>query len=103
VANFCEFGNHDAPLEIEIKTRKVCERCKFWLGKSIVMQKGVRNAVVDIKTQTIMIIYNAKKTSPDILRKYIVSIGYDADILKANIQKREILRDCCLMNITICK
>lgn len=102
LTSLCVLAN-EAPVKIEIKTRKVCERCKYWLGKSIVMQKGVRDAVIDLKNQTITITFNSQKTNAELLKKYIVSMGYDADVLKADIQKREILRDCCLMDITLCK
>lgn len=102
LASFCGL-DIEPPTKVEIKTRKVCDKCKFWLGKSIVMQKGVKDAIIDVKTNSITVVYNASKTTPENLKKYIVSIGYDADSLKADVHKRDLLRDCCLTDITICK
>lgn len=102
LVSFCGLGV-EPPAKAEIKTRRVCEKCKFWLGKSIVMQKGVKDAIIDVKNNSITVVYNANKTNIEDLKKYIVSIGYDADSLKADVHKRDLLRDCCITDITICK
>lgn len=74
----------DKPSECIIMTRRICNICQFKLGKSIYFEKGVKDVKVDWIKETITILY-------------------DADELKADVKKREILRYCCKSNITICK
>lgn len=94
---------HEKPVSCIIRTNRICNICKHNLGKSIFFEKGVKDVEVDWVKETIKISYDATKTNPGKLKKYIVSIGYDADELKADVKKREILRYCCESNITICK
>lgn len=88
---------------LEIQTNKICERCEQWLGKSIVLQKGVRDVEFDFLRQIIKIKYDSRKNTAESIRQFIVSIGYDAGSQKADIQKRKILRDCCFTTIPLCK
>ncbi|RFS17470.1 heavy-metal-associated domain-containing protein [Emticicia sp. C21] len=96
------FGN-DKFSDCIIKTRRICNICQFKLGKNIYFEKGVKDVKVDWIKDTIRISYDATKTNPEKLKQYIISIGYDADELKADVKKRELLRYCCESNITICK
>lgn len=91
------------PDDCMIKTRRICNICKYQLGRNIYFEKGVKDVHIDWLKETIRIFYDASKTSPEKLKKYIVSIGYDADELKANVKKREILKVCCESEMTICK
>ena len=93
----------DKSVRCNIRTNRVCERCKYNLGRNIVFEKGVKDAVINVTQKTITITYDSSKTNPEKLKKYIVSIGFDADELKADVYKRERLRDCCLMDVKICK
>jgi copper chaperone CopZ len=86
-----------------IKTKRICNSCKHNLGRNIFFEKGVKDVHIDWVKETIKIFFDASKTNPEKLKQYIVSIGYDADEIKADIKKREILRYCCESNITICK
>ncbi len=95
-------GN-DKPASCTIRTRRICNICKHKLGRNIYFEKGVKDVEVDWVAETIRISYDAARTTPEKLKKYIASIGYDADELKADVRKREILRYCCETNITICK
>ena len=100
--SLCVLGN-EPPLKIEVQTKRVCNRCKDWLGKCVMMQKGIRNVVIDVTHQHIVVSFNPSKTNAQTIKNYIVSIGYDADTQKADVNKRYILRDCCFMDITYCK
>ncbi|GGD73969.1 hypothetical protein GCM10011514_42590 [Emticicia aquatilis] len=93
----------DKPVSAIVHTNRVCEKCKYNLGRNIVFEKGVKDVIVDVEKKQITIKYDASKTNFTNLKKYIASIGFDADELKADIYKRERLRDCCLMDTTICK
>lgn len=93
----------DKPVSAVVHTNRVCEKCKYNLGRNIVFEKGVKDVIVDVEKKQITIKYNASKTNLANLKKYIASIGFDADEVKADVYKRERLRDCCLMATTICK
>jgi periplasmic mercuric ion binding protein len=93
----------DKPVSAVLHTNRLCEKCKYNLGRNIVFEKGVRNVVVDVEKKLITIKYDSSKTNLAKLKKYIASIGFDADELKADMYKRERLRDCCLIDTTICK
>jgi copper chaperone CopZ len=92
----------DKSMECSIHTNRVCDRCKFNLGRNIVFERGVKDVVVDTTKKLITIKYDSSKTTPEKIKKYIVSIGYDADELKADIYKREFIRDCCIIDIKVC-
>jgi mercuric ion binding protein len=93
----------DKPVSAIVHTNRVCEKCKYNLGRNIVFEKGVKDVVVDVEKKLITIKYDSNKTNLVNLKKYIASIGFDADELKANVYKRERLRDCCLMDMKMCK
>lgn len=93
----------DKPVSAVVHTNRVCEKCKYNLGRNIVFEKGVKDVIVDVEKKQIIIKFDSSKTNLANLKKYIASIGFDADELKADIYKRERLRDCCLMDTTICK
>ncbi|CAH0995825.1 hypothetical protein EMA8858_01953 [Emticicia aquatica] len=93
----------DKPAECTIHTSRVCDRCKYNLGRNIIFEKGVKDVVVDVSQKLITIKYDSSRTTSERIKKYIVSIGYDADELRADVYKREQIRDCCLMDVKICK
>lgn len=81
--------------EIIIKTTAQCGTCKKNIEKALMMEKGVRFAELDVKTQNAKVIYNSKKTTPETLRKAISGVGYDADELPADVAAVEKLKPCC--------
>lgn len=84
------------PEQCSIKTARVCSGCEYRLAKSIAYEKGVKDVNIDLDKKVILITYHPQKTSPEVLKRYIISIGYDADELKADVQKREEVHGCCL-------
>ncbi|WP_337043915.1 heavy-metal-associated domain-containing protein [Emticicia sp. 17c] len=96
-------AGHKPSANCLIKTKRICNVCKYNLGRNIYFEKGVKDVEVDWVKETIKIVYDSTRTNAEKLKQFIVSIGYDADELKANIKKREILRPCCEDTITICK
>lgn len=81
--------------EITIKTTAQCGTCKENIEKALMMEKGVRFAELDVKTQNARVVYNSKRTTPEQLRKAISGVGYDADELPADPQAVERLKPCC--------
>ncbi|MFM7079690.1 MAG: heavy-metal-associated domain-containing protein [Bacteroidota bacterium] len=81
--------------DITIKTSAQCGTCKTNIEKALMMEKGVRFAELDVKTQNARVIYNSKRTTPEQLRKAISGVGYDADELPADPVAVEKLKPCC--------
>jgi copper chaperone CopZ len=81
--------------EIIIKTTAQCGTCKTNIEKALMMEKGVRFAELDVKTQNARVTYNSKRTTPEQLRKAISGVGYDADEIPADAVAIEKLKPCC--------
>lgn len=89
---------HDTekPQSCHIKSSRICGSCEYRLAKRIAYEKGVKDVRINLKTKAIEVVYHPKKTTKEQLKKFIVSIGYDADELKADVHKREEVHGCCL-------
>lgn len=81
--------------EITIKTSAVCSMCKQNIEKAMAYEKGVKSSNLDVKSQTLMVKYNPKKTSPEKIKKAISMTGYDADDVPADPKAYEGLNACC--------
>ncbi len=81
---------------IKIQTSARCGECKEAIERQLNYEKGVKSAELDNDTKIVTIFYNAEKTNPDILRKSIASIGYDADSIPADLKAYKKLKSCCL-------
>lgn len=80
---------------VKIKTSGECEMCKKTIESTVGKMTGVKKATLDIESKVLTVEYNAKKTSPDKIRKAISNIGYDADDVKANNRMQKQLPSCC--------
>lgn len=80
---------------VKIKTSAECDMCKGRIEKEVSLMKGVKKAELDLTTKVLTVEYNAKKTSPDKIRKVISDLGYDADDVKANNRSQKNLPACC--------
>ena len=58
-------------------------------------EKGVRFVELDMKSKTVKVAYNSKKTSPEQLRTVISKSGYDADTIPADPEAVKRLDPCC--------
>ncbi len=81
---------------IKIQTSARCGECKEAIEMQLNYEKGVKSAQLDNDTKIVTVIYNSEKTNPDILRKSIASIGYDADSISADLKAYKKLKSCCL-------
>lgn len=77
--------------EIKIKSTVECAMCKKNLESKLGKVKGVRKVTADFNTKEITVVYNAKRISPEEIRKAIADIGYDADDVKANNKMTKLL------------
>lgn len=80
---------------VKIQTSSVCEMCKETIEGAMAYEKGVKKAILDVKTGVLTVTYNAKKTNPDTIRKAVTMVGYDADDIPANPQAYANLHGCC--------
>ena len=81
--------------QVQIKTSAVCEMCKKRIEDGLYTQKGVVEANLDLNTKVITIKFRSEKTSEETLRKYISSLGYDADTIVADKAAYDKLPGCC--------
>ncbi len=84
------------PAKCTIKSSKICDGCEYNLAKKIAYQKGVKDVIINNDTDTITIIFNPKKTDEKVLEKFIISVGYDANSQKADVNKRDEIHECCI-------
>ena len=80
---------------LKIRTSAQCEDCKKRIENKLNYKKGVKNAVLDLKTKEVTIVYDLTKINPDKLRLAISKIGYDADRLQADPKAYKKLPKCC--------
>lgn len=86
---------------IVIKTKIYCDHCLQCnscghnLNDAINKNKGIKMITINPKSNTIEVIYNPQKTTPEKIRTAIVQSGFDADELKADATKQNQLDGCC--------
>ncbi len=83
---------------IRIQTSAICGMCKDRIETGMAFEKGVKDISLDAETKIATITYNARKTTPDLLRKAISKLGYDADSLAADPVAYKKLPACCKKN-----
>lgn len=74
---------------------KECETCQPHIEKELNFTKGVKAFTVNVQSQTIMVVYNPKKTNALNIRQAIANSGYDADEIKAEPKAVAKLDGCC--------
>lgn len=72
-----------------------CGMCKATIEKAAKSVKGVDSAVWEVKTDTITLTYDTKKTDPDAILQAIADKGYDSDTHKATDEAYNKLHGCC--------
>ncbi len=81
--------------KIEIKTSAVCGDCKTRIEHDLSFAKGVKKVILNLEDKVATVLYNPQKTNPDLLRKAINQIGYDADVKPALAAAYNKLPACC--------
>lgn len=59
-----------------------CEGCETKIKKNLRFEKGVKEIVTDIPSQTVRIEYDADKTSPEKLAEGFKKIGYEVKVVE---------------------
>lgn len=83
---------------VRIKTSSICDMCKRTIEGDLAFEKGVTYSNLDLETHEVTVVYKPKLTNPDIIRKRLTEIGYDADSLKAIPSAVDKLDECCKPN-----
>ncbi len=81
--------------KVEIQTSAICVMCKEALEYDLTFEKGVKNAVLNLDDKVMTVVFNPKKTSPDVIRKRITKVGYHADTLARDPEAYKNLPMCC--------
>lgn len=78
-----------------IKTSALCGDCKERIESTLNFQKGVRFTELNLETKIATCVYKPSKVSLSELRLALVSVGYDADEMKADPEAVKLLPKCC--------
>ena len=81
--------------ELVIQTTAQCQECKDIIERALIGEKGVRFAELDMISKKVRIVYNSKRTNPELLRGVISHAGYDADDIPADPEAVKKLDPCC--------
>ncbi len=73
----------------------VCMMCKERIEKACIKTKGVKSAMWHPRTHELKLIYNARKTNLDSIRKSVAAVGHDTKKLKASTLAYNSLHHCC--------
>jgi copper chaperone CopZ len=65
--------------EVTFTVNMYCENCKTKIEKNISWEKGVKDLTVDLEKKTVKIVYDAKKTTEENLKKAIEKLGFTAE------------------------
>lgn len=83
---------------VRIKTSSICDMCKRTIEGDLAFEKGVTYSSLNLEANEVTVVYKPKLTNPDIIRKRLTEIGYDADSLKAIPSAVDKLAECCKPN-----
>jgi len=73
----------------------VCMMCKERIEKACIKTKGVKSAFWHPKTHELKLIFDARKTNLDSIKKSIAAVGHDTKTLKASPEVYNSLHSCC--------
>lgn len=80
---------------VKIKTSAECHTCEEIMESKLNYVKGISYADLDVKTKVLEIKYNPKKITLEQIKAEISHLGYDADEVAAQPDKRNSLPKCC--------
>lgn len=78
-----------------IKTSALCGDCKERIESTLNFKKGVKFTELNLETKIATCVYKPSKVSLSELRLALVSVGYDADEMKADPEAVKLLPKCC--------
>ncbi len=91
---YAQDGN-DKFSTVEIKTSAVCEMCIETIQKGFAFEKGVKDAKVELETNTVSVTYRTTKTDEEAIKKALTLMGYAADNMEPDPKAYDDLHYCC--------
>ena len=73
----------------------VCGMCKERIEKACIKTKGVKSAVWNVQSHQLKLIFDARKTNVETIKKSAVAVGHDVGELKATDEAYNNLHQCC--------
>ena len=89
--SFAQNKNERASIEVD----GVCLMCKDRIEKAAIRTKGVKSALWNVDTHELKLIYDARKTNLDSIRKKITAVRHDTKALKATEEAYNSVHPCC--------
>ncbi|WP_424515875.1 heavy-metal-associated domain-containing protein [Psychroserpens sp.] len=89
--SFAQNKNERASVEVD----GVCMMCKDRIEKAAIRTKGVKSALWDVDSHELQLIYDARKTNLDSIRKNVAAVGHDTKELKATEAAYNTVHPCC--------
>lgn len=88
-----EVKNKNAKYATSIKGN--CDMCQKRIQKAALTVSGVKQAIWNIETKELSLIFNENKTSPLAVKTAIAKVGHDSDDVKATDKAYNKLHGCC--------
>lgn len=80
---------------LDIKTSAQCNMCKEYIETALKKIKGVNEAKLNLATKEVEVVYDSKLCTPEMLKKAISEVGYQADEVAPNKAIYDKLPECC--------
>lgn len=78
-----------------IKVSGACNMCKKRIETAVYGLTGIKTATWSAASQSLVVSYDAKKTSNEAIQKRIAAIGHDTEMFKAEEKAYNGLPQCC--------
>ncbi len=78
-----------------IKVSGACNMCKKRIETAVYGLAGIKKATWSATSQSLVVSYNAKKTSNEAIQKRIAATGHDTEKFKAEEKTYNELPECC--------
>jgi len=88
---FSQNKNEKAIIEVD----GVCMMCKNRIEKESLKTKGVKSAIWNLESRELKLIFDARKTNIDSIKKKIITVGHDTKLLKSTIDSYNAVPLCC--------
>ena len=82
-------------VKANIKVYGNCSMCKKRIETAL-DHKGIKQAVWDIKTKNLAVVYNSSKITEQQIHEIVAGVGHDTDKVKATDEAYSSLTFCCL-------
>ncbi len=96
---FAQDKNARASFEVD----GVCNMCKERIEKAAIRTKGVKSAQWNLETHELNLIFDARKTDVDNIKKSVLAVGHDTKDMKATDEAYNSVHPCCMYRDEVVK